>query len=164
MTGHRAEPTSRDALADHLDALGVREGTYHLFGAHLDDATVMDRRPEGWVVFHSERGGEHSLAVHSDEASACADLLARLLREELVFFDFVAGPAPADEADEAFDAWLRERGIDREDLARTAWKRDDVPWTEGPYWRRYFVRIATIRRLRRSSSMPGTSQSLDNWS
>jgi hypothetical protein len=142
------EPKSRDALADHLDALGVREGTYHLFGAHLNDAVVMDRRPEGWVVFYSERGGEYSLTVHSDEASACADLLARLIRDEHVFFDRVAGPAPADDADAAFDVWLRERGMDREDLAPTDWKRDDVPWIEGPYWRRYFVRIAKIRRLR----------------
>jgi hypothetical protein len=151
VTGHRAEPTSRDALADHLEALGVRTGTYHLFGAHLDDATVMDRRPEGWVVFSSERGGETSLTVHRDEASACADLVTRVLRDEHVFFDLVAGPLPADDADEAFDGWLRERGIDREDLTPADWKRDDVPWTEGPYWRRYFVRIATIRRLRRTS-------------
>ncbi len=151
MTEHRVEPKSRDALAGHLDALGVREGTYHLFGAHLDDAMVMDRRTAGWVVFYSERGGEHSLTVHDDEASACADLLARLIREEHVFFALVAGPAPADDADEAFDAWLRERGIDREDLAPTEWNCDDVPWTEGPCWRRYFVRIAKIRRLRQTS-------------
>ena len=51
-------PQTRDALAAHLDALGVRKGTYHLFGAHLEDAMVMDQRPEGWVVFYSERGGE----------------------------------------------------------------------------------------------------------
>jgi len=146
VTGRQAEPRTRDALADHLDALGVRTGTYHLFGAHLSEAYVMDRRPEGWVVFYSERGLESSLIVHGDEASACADLLGRLVRED-VFFDLVAGPAPADVADEAFDAWLRERGIRREDLAASDWKRDDVPWVEGPYWRRYFVRIAAIRRL-----------------
>jgi hypothetical protein len=151
MADHRAEPKSRDALADHLDALGVRPGTYHLFGAHLDEAMVMDRRPEGWVVFYSERGGESSPAVHDDEANACADLLARLVREEHVFFDLVAGPAPADDADEAFAAWLRERGSDREGLAPTDWMCDDVPWTEDGYRRRYFVRIATIRRLARTA-------------
>jgi hypothetical protein len=50
------EIESGHALAAHLEALGVRDVTYHLFGAHLDDAMVIDRRPEGWVVFYSERG------------------------------------------------------------------------------------------------------------
>jgi hypothetical protein len=147
VTEQPAVPTNRDALADHLDALGVREGTYHLFGAHLDDAVVMDRRPEGWAVFYSERGGESSLTIHHDEASACADLLDRLVREQHVFFDLVAGPAPADDADQAFDTWLRDQGIDRESLAPSDWKADDVPWLSGPYWRRYFVRISKIRSL-----------------
>lgn len=138
---------SREALADHLDTLGVRQDTYSLFGGHQNDAMVMDRRPEGWVVFYSERGGEHSLTVHHDEASARADLLVRLTRYEHVFFDLVAGPAPADDADQAFDVWLREQGIGRQDLAPGDWKYDDVPWVEGPCWRRYFVRITKIRRL-----------------
>ena len=111
----------------------------------------MDRRPEGWVVFYSERGGESSLRVHDDEASACADLLARVTGEEHVFFELVAGPAPADEADEAFGAWLRERGTSRESLAPTDWKCDDVPWVQGPYWRRYFMRITETRRLHPTS-------------
>ena len=144
-------PTSRAALAEHLDAVGVRQGTYHLFGAHLDDAMVMDRRLDGWVVFYSERGGESSLTVHHDEASACRALLGRLTSEDHVFFGLVAGPAPAADADEAFDAWLHRRGIHREDFAPTDWKSDDVPWVEGPYWRRYFVRVTTIRRLSTTS-------------
>ena len=148
MTGDLANPESREVLDAHLGHLGVREGTYHLFGAHLEDAMVMARRPEGWVVFYSERGGEYSLTVHPDEARACADLLARVIDEEHVFFDLVAGPAPVDEADEAFEAWLEHRGTTRENLAPTDWKYDDVPWVPGPYWRRYFVRITMIRRLR----------------
>lgn len=144
---HVAEPETREALAAHLGALGVREDSYHLFGAHLDDAMVMDRRPEGWVVFYSERGGEFSLSVHEHEADACADLLARVTSEEHVFFDLVAGPAPAAIADEAFDAWLNSRGVTREGLDPTDWKFDDVPWFPGPYWRRYFVRITAARRL-----------------
>lgn len=147
MADDLTKPATRDALAAHLEALGVREGTYHLFGAHLDDAVVMDRRPEGWVVFYSERGGESSLAVHDEEASACTDLLARVIREEHVFFELVAGPAPTGEADEAFDAWLERRGITRDDLAPADWKYDDVPWVAGPYWRRYFVRITATRLL-----------------
>lgn len=150
MSPDQAGPTSREALAAHLHEIGVREGTYHLFGAHLNDAIVMDRRPEGWVVFYSERGGESSLAVHGDEASACADLHARVTGEEHVFFELVAGPAPADEADAAFDAWLRARGTTREALAPAVWKFDDVPWVPGPYWRRYFVRITESRRMHRT--------------
>lgn len=151
MTHDQGQPASRDELAVHLEALGVREGTYHLFGAHLDDAMVMDRRPEGWVVFYSERGREFTLAVHDHEASACVDLLQRVTGEEHVFFELVAGPAPADEADAAFDAWLAERGTSRESLASTDWKVDDAPWVPGPYWRRYFMRITEIRRLHLTS-------------
>ncbi|SDP08436.1 hypothetical protein SAMN04489867_1374 [Pedococcus dokdonensis] len=147
MTQSDSVRRTRDALAAHLDALGIREDTYHLFGAHLNDAMVMDQRPEGWVVFYSERGGEYSLKIHAEEASACADLLDRVFDEEQVFFDLVAGPAPADEADAAFDAWLAKRGLDRERLGKSDWKFDDVPGVAGPYWRRYFVRITEIRRL-----------------
>ena len=151
MTNDLGNPTRRDALAVHLETLGVRDGTYHLYGAHLDDAIVMDHRPDGWVVFYSERGGESSLKAHDNEASACADLLARLTEDEHASFDLVAGPAPADEADEAFGVWLGQRGIARENLAPTDWKFDDVPWVPGPYWRRYFVRISAIRRLDQTS-------------
>jgi hypothetical protein len=94
MTEGLGAPDTRDALAAHLDAFGVREGTYHLFGAHVEDAMVMDRRTEGWVVFYSERGGEFSLEVHNTEAGACADLLSRVIDDDHVYFDLVAGPAP----------------------------------------------------------------------
>ncbi len=145
--GVDAIPRSRTALADHLDELGVREGTYHLYGAHLGDAIVMDHRPDGWVVFYSERGEESALRLHTTEADACADLLDRLIRDEHVFFDLVAGPAPASEADAAFDSWLSARAANRATLVASDWKFDDVPWVAGPLWRRYFVRITTIRLL-----------------
>ena len=61
MPEHVGDPQTRAALAAHLNALGVRENSYHLFGAHADDAIVMDNRPEGWVVFYCERGGEFEL-------------------------------------------------------------------------------------------------------
>lgn len=147
VTDDPVGPESREALAAQLEALGVREGTYHLLGAHLEDAMVMDKRDEGWVVFYSERGSEHSLKVHGDEASACGDLLARVCSEDHVFFDLVAGPAPAAEAEAAFDGWLKQRGVTRASLAATDCKSDDVPWVPGAYWRRYFVRITAIRRL-----------------
>lgn len=132
-------------MADHLEATGVQPDTYHLFGAHVGEAFVMDHRPEGWVVFYSERGNESSLRTYQTEAEACADLLARVTVEGDAFFELVAGPAPKDEADHAFDEWLKQRRLTRADVAATDWKYDDVPWVEGPYWRRYFVRISAFR-------------------
>lgn len=78
VTVRRAQPSSREVLVTYLDELGVRQGTYNLFGAHyLDDAVVLELRLEGWVVFYSERGGGCALSVHREEADACADSLAR---------------------------------------------------------------------------------------
>tara|TARA_Y100000815_G_scaffold272377_1_gene301169 strand:+ start:9425 stop:9952 length:528 start_codon:yes stop_codon:yes gene_type:complete len=138
-------PATREALAGHLDRLGVRSDCYHLYGAHLDDAFVMDHRPTGWVVFYSERGGEWSVATHDREAGACADLLARVVREDHCFFELVAGPAPAEAADAEWAAWLQSHGIGADGLDPRDWKTDDVPWVPGPYWRRYFVRIKAFR-------------------
>lgn len=73
-------PLTREALAHLLDRARVPGNTYHLYGAHLNDAFVMDHRPEGWVVFYSERGGEWSLRAHASEDLACHDLLVRLIR------------------------------------------------------------------------------------
>lgn len=144
-------PRNREELASLLDAMGVRHGTYDLSGMHREDAIVMDRRSDGWVVFYSERGGEASLTTHAEEASACVDVLERLSGDEQVFFDLVVGPSPAAEADAAFDAWLDRRGASRSTLAPADWKFDDVPWVSGPYWRRYFLRITALRRLTAAS-------------
>ncbi len=37
--------------------------------------------------------------------------------------------------------------VTRADLDDAEWKMDEVPWVEGPRWRRYFVRVTTARRL-----------------
>jgi len=63
-----------------LDRAGVPHDSYHLFGAHLNDAVVIDHRSRGWVVFYSERGTESDLRPHHSEDAACRDLLARLRR------------------------------------------------------------------------------------
>ena len=149
MGGNAAIPRSRTSLANHLNELGVNENSYHLYGAHLEDAIVMDHRPEGWVVFYSERGGESSLRLHLTEAGACTDLLDRLTRDDHVFFTLVARPAPVSEAGAAFDSWLAGRGANRASLVANDWKFDDVPWVAGPLWRRYFVRRTAIRLLDR---------------
>ena len=140
-------PATRELLARHLDAIGVHQRSYHLFGALQDDAYVMDHRSQGWVVFYGERGAEWSLTTHDDEASACADLLGRVTRQAHAFFELVAGPAPPEEADAAFDRWLHARGVSRTDLREGDWKFDNVPWVAGPYWRRYFVKILVARNL-----------------
>jgi len=140
-------PETREALAAHLDSLGINPDCYHLYGAHLGDAFVLDHRPEGWVVFYSERGGESSTKVFDSEPAACRELLARVTEEDHAFFQLVAGPAPAAEADEAWAAWLNTRKISVDQLEQRDWKTDDVPWVHGPYWRRYFVRTTTARRL-----------------
>ncbi|WP_183093852.1 hypothetical protein [Nocardioides stalactiti] len=115
--------------------------------ADPDDAIVLAQRPEGWVVFYTERGRETVLAVHAQEADACADLLGRVGYDTYSLCRLIAGPAPAGEADQAFDDWLRDLGTTREDLAPEDWLYDDVPWVEGPLWRRYFIRATTARRL-----------------
>jgi hypothetical protein len=73
-------PITRETLGELLVHTGVPPGSYHLYGAHIDDALVIDHRPEGWVVFYSERGAEFDLRLHHSEDSACRDLLARLRR------------------------------------------------------------------------------------
>jgi hypothetical protein len=133
-------------------------GEYHLYGAHLDDAMIMDHRPGGWVVFYSERGGEYSAHTHETEAEACADLLQRVTGNDHAFFQLVAGPAPASDADRAFDVWLRERGATRGLLAAEDWKYDDVPCVPGPYWRRYFVRITAARDYPKHTDLPRSAR------
>jgi hypothetical protein len=140
-------PDTREDLARYLDELGVNPANYHLFGAHVNDALVLDHRPQGWVVFYSERGGEDILATHPTESAACADLLTRVTSEDHVFFRLVAGPAPAHQADAEFTQWLHERGTNQDDLDPSDWKMDDVPWVPGPYWRRYFIRTLAARQL-----------------
>jgi hypothetical protein len=70
---------TRDVLASVLVAQGVPEHSYQFYGAHTNDAFVLDHRPEGWIVFFTERGAESSPRVYREEADACADLLNRVL-------------------------------------------------------------------------------------
>lgn len=135
-------PLNRHRLAERLREEGMAERAYSLDGEHKEDAIVIDNRPVGWVVFYSERGGEHVLGTYSNEADACADLLCRVLEEDWNRFELVAGPALATEADLAFDQWLDDHGLSRESLVETDWRRQDSPWKrDEPDYRRYWVRI-----------------------
>jgi len=71
-------PLTRQTLVGLLVHTGIQPDSYHLYGAHLNDALVIDHRPEGWVVHYSERGAEFDLRLHHSEDSASRDLLARL--------------------------------------------------------------------------------------
>lgn len=88
-----AGPRTCEGLARCLDGIGVDAGAYHLFGAHVDNAYVLDRRPSGLTVFYSERGGEFDIALHRDEADACMDLFARVTKDEHVVTGAGRGPA-----------------------------------------------------------------------
>ena len=71
-------PLTREDTAALLEDRGTPPDAFHLFGAHLEDAVVLDHRADGWVVFHSERGGENGRRRHATEDEACRDLLTRL--------------------------------------------------------------------------------------
>jgi hypothetical protein len=145
---------TRESLADRFEASGVRPEAYALYGAHSPESFVMDHRPQGWVVFYTERGDESSKRVWATEAEACQDLMDRVTAEEHNYFDLVAGPARTAEAEAQFAAWLKGHGVELADLAEAEWKADDVPWVAGePYSRRYFVRRTTIRRLQESETL-----------
>lgn len=146
-------PRTREELARHLDELGVNPIEYDLHGGG-DNAHGMDRTPEGWVVYFSERGKRSGETVHADEADAVADLLGRVTRSDHAFRELVAGPAPAEQADAQFAAWLAERGITVEDLGPDGWMSDDIPWLQGEPGRRHFVRIAAARRFPPRTPLP----------
>ena len=140
-------PLTRERLAVVLDRLGVQPGSYSLFGAHSPDSVVIDHRPEGWVVFYTERGDESGLETFPTEAEACQALFDLVTRAEHNFFELVAGPAPPDEADSQFQEWLDDRSLNRDALSHDEWKSQDSPWVENePSYRRYWIRTTAIRR------------------
>jgi hypothetical protein len=140
-------PLTRTSLARLLGREGIRERSYSLFGARRPEAIVLDQRPGGrWVVFYTERGEESALRTYDNEAEACLDMLERVWNYEWNRFTVVAGPAPPDEADAAFDEWLQDHDLSLKDLAADDWRTQDSAWKVGePDYRRYWVRISRIR-------------------
>ena len=132
----------------YLEEIGVQRHTYDLFGGRpRDNERVLDYRDGRWIVVFTERGSERGGSWFEDEADACAALLAEVTKYDHAYLQLLAGPAPTVEADRAFDDWLAALGMTRDDLGADDWKSDDVPWVNGPLWRRYFVRGLTVRRL-----------------
>lgn len=72
---------TRAALAEILDREGIPSDAYSLTGDRWTEEYVLDPRPEGWIVYYSERGLQSGLRVFDDENQACGYLLALLLKE-----------------------------------------------------------------------------------
>lgn len=72
------ERLTRERLPDLISEAGKNVAAVSLYGAHDHDRLVIDNRPDGWVVFYTERGGEFDLRSHVSEHEACRDLLERL--------------------------------------------------------------------------------------
>ncbi len=153
-------PLTRQRLGAVLEANGVSDRAYDLHGRHKDDALVLDRRREGWVVFHSERGDENILGRHESESDACLDLLHRLLAHPHNRYELVAGPAPPADAYARFDAWLRARGLTIADLAERDYRTSDALYARGePPSRSYFVRRKLITSHRPLDERGGAGSS-----
>lgn len=50
-------------------------------GADVNEAYCLVPDRGGWIVYYSERGNRNNARHHDDEQQACADLLARMLRQ-----------------------------------------------------------------------------------
>jgi hypothetical protein len=72
------EDLTCERLPDIICAAGKDMSAVSLYGAHDNDQIVIDNRPNGWVVFYTERGAECDLRTHVSEHEACRDLPARL--------------------------------------------------------------------------------------
>jgi hypothetical protein len=69
-----------ERLAAILDAEGYQSSSYGIgrHGRYRDQAFVVDRWSNRWVVYYTERGAKTEIRKHVYEDSACRDLLARL--------------------------------------------------------------------------------------
>jgi hypothetical protein len=69
-----------ERLAAILEAEGYQSSSYG-FGRHAkyrDQAFILDRWSNRWVVYYTERGAKTDIRKHMSEDTACRDLLARL--------------------------------------------------------------------------------------
>lgn len=75
-------PLTCARLAALLDVEGHPADSYGIgrHGKYRDQAFVLDRWGNRWVVYYTERGGKSEIRKHASEDAACRDLLARLRR------------------------------------------------------------------------------------
>jgi hypothetical protein len=74
-------PMDTETLRHLLDAEGIDPHAYSLDGGMPYEAYVLERRPEGWLVYYSERGLRTQEAGFESESEGCAHLLELLLRD-----------------------------------------------------------------------------------
>jgi hypothetical protein len=73
-------PLTCDRVAAILRAEGHPADSYGIGrqGKYLDQAHVLERWSNRWVVYYIERGSKSNLRKHTSEDAACRDLLSRL--------------------------------------------------------------------------------------
>lgn len=71
----------REALKALLDAENVDPSAYSLDDGMRFEAYVIERRPNDWSVYYSERGLRSGEVVFQSEDEACAHLLDLVLRD-----------------------------------------------------------------------------------
>lgn len=73
-------PLTCQRLAVVLREEGYPSASYGIgrHGKYLDQAFVLDRWGNRWVVYYTERGSKTDVRKHGSEDAACRDLLARL--------------------------------------------------------------------------------------
>ena len=64
-----------------LDSEGIDPGAYSLDGGMPFETYVLERRPDCWLVYYSERGLRTAETRFESEDEACTHLLALLLRD-----------------------------------------------------------------------------------
>jgi len=134
--------TNRQEVGEVLRREGINPGAYALDGGHPSERYVIDIRPGGWAVYYSERGLESGRREFDREDEACRYLLDQLRKDPTTHFHLVVGPLPAEEADEAFDAWKNSAGLTSIDA--TDVRVDNPVFADGPV-RRYWVRGTLLR-------------------
>jgi hypothetical protein len=69
---------NRDELREALRREGISARAYSLTGARKNEALVLARRDQGWMVYYCERGQETDVQPFDDEDSACKYVLSSL--------------------------------------------------------------------------------------
>jgi hypothetical protein len=80
LVNDAAPSLSVEQLRDILESEGCPASRYGIGrrGQYLDQAVVIDKWSNRWVVYYVERGAKTDIRKHATEDAACRDLLARL--------------------------------------------------------------------------------------
>lgn len=135
---------NRSELADILFREGINPRCYGLHGGHADCTYVIDRRPDGWVVYFTERGSDSQHQYFDTEDEACRCLLNHVRADPDNYFQVVAGPLPPAEADAALGRFLDDAALPRRDLGPGDLRMWHVQTRSDPPPRVYSIRATRI--------------------